>query len=341
MKKVGILTFHGADNSGAVLQAYALSRFIKDELKTDCEILDYKCAEVEKTKSAKNGNMVEKILMKVYYAIKRKGFDSFRNEHFSLSGSQYTRDNIEESNNVYNTFITGSDQVWNTGCSGNDYTYFLDFVNGDHRKISYAASVGNMEYNEEEQNQIYQLLIGFDAVSVRESSAIVKIGLGDDIPVLPDPVFLLGKKKWVEIAAQIHKKKYVLVYLIPEDVHVMKAAEKYAREHNFDIVTNKRNIHFILKNSPDCFLGWIANAEAVFTNSFHGTAFSIIFGKILGADIELKNGQVNKRIKELLSDAGLEKCVISDDSLEPEHADSEEWLVKMCLKAKAYLASNI
>lgn len=65
-------------------------------------------------------------------------------------------------------------------------------------------------------------------MSVRESSAIAKEGLGDDIPVLPDPVFLLGKKKWVEIAAQIHKKKYVFVYLIQEDVHVMKAKEYLA-----------------------------------------------------------------------------------------------------------------
>lgn len=46
-------------------------------MKTDCEILDYKCAEVEKTKFAKKGNMVKKILMKVYYAIKRKEFDTF------------------------------------------------------------------------------------------------------------------------------------------------------------------------------------------------------------------------------------------------------------------------
>ncbi|MFQ6929849.1 MAG: hypothetical protein ACLRR3_01805 [Eubacterium sp.] len=51
------------------------------------------------------------------------------------------------------------------------------------------------------------------------------------------------------------------------------------------------------------------NAEAVFTNSFHGTAFSIIFEKLLGADIILKNGKHNNRIEELLDSAGLKDAL--------------------------------
>lgn len=245
MKKVGILTFHGADNSGAVLQAYALSRFIRDELNADVEIIDYLCEEVENTRFAKNGNMLKRVPMSVYYAIKRRGFDSFRNEHLPLSDKKYTKENIAESNDSYSTFVVGSDQVWNTGCSGNDYTYFLDFVSGDNRKIAYAASIGTVEFGEEERKKIHALLKKFRAISVRESSAIEKIGLREDIPVLPDPVFLLEKRKWSEIAEKTYKKKYVFVYLIQEDVHVMKAAAKYAKEHHFEIVINKKNMNFI------------------------------------------------------------------------------------------------
>lgn len=65
----------------------------------------------------------------------------------------------------------------------------------------------------------------------------------------------------------------------------MSTAREYAAKYNYDIIINKKSIKFILNNSPDCFLNWIDNAEAVFTNSFHGTAFSIIFKKKLAADI--------------------------------------------------------
>ena len=40
MKKVGIITFHFADNFGAVLQTYALSKTI-EKFDLEVEIIDY------------------------------------------------------------------------------------------------------------------------------------------------------------------------------------------------------------------------------------------------------------------------------------------------------------
>ena len=43
---IGIITFHGALNYGAVLQTYALQKKI-EELGGESEVIDYKCNEIE------------------------------------------------------------------------------------------------------------------------------------------------------------------------------------------------------------------------------------------------------------------------------------------------------
>lgn len=84
MKKIGILTFHGADNLGAVLQAYALCEFIDKEINFRTEIIDYECEEVEKTRYVQGGNFVKKIPLALYYRIKRHSFDRFRKKNLML-----------------------------------------------------------------------------------------------------------------------------------------------------------------------------------------------------------------------------------------------------------------
>lgn len=341
-KKVGILTFHGADNLGAVLQAYALCKYITYNINVQAEIVDYICDEVEKTRYANNCNVIKKMPLMLYYKIKRTGFEKFRDKFLSLSDRKYVRDDIENCNLLYSTFITGSDQVWNIECSGEDNTYFLDFVETGKKKIAYAASIGSIEFKEEKIKEIKKLLKDFNAISVRESSSIQKLGLEEKTPILPDPVFLLDKSQWKDVVTnRVKKKKYILVYLIQEDVNVVRAAREYAAKYNYDIIINKKSIKFILNNSPDCFLNWIDNAEAVFTNSFHGTAFSIIFKKKLSADIALSNGGVNNRIRELLCSAGLEECIISNNKIKPVRAEADEWLKVQRKKAYDFLKKNI
>ena len=64
-KRIGILTFHRADNLGAVLQAYALSKYITESIGIKTEIVDYKCEKVESTRYAHTGNVVKRIPLAV------------------------------------------------------------------------------------------------------------------------------------------------------------------------------------------------------------------------------------------------------------------------------------
>ena len=217
---------------------------------------------------------------------------------------------------MYDAFISGSDQVWNPGCSGGDDTYFLDFAD-KRKKYSYAASMGNYSFPLSEYSHYSDLLRGMDQISVREASAIEelnKLGISS-ASVNADPVFLLTREQWESmVIKRLYNNRYVLVYLIQPDVNVMKSASKYAKEHNCKIISNKKSIEFILHNSPEEFLSWIYYADCVFTNSFHGTAFSLILNRPLMADIEMRNGSTNNRVSELLERTSTQKCLISNNN---------------------------
>ncbi len=323
-KKVGILTFHRADNLGAVLQAYALQKSLEQCENIQAEIIDYKCETVENTKRPKKGaslkGKIKSLAMLFYYHIKHKGFENFRKKRLNLSNGVFDKNKIKKCAEDYDIFFTGSDQVWNLECSGNDMTYFLDFAPENKINVSYAASIGAYKYTNEEENQILTLLNRFNAVSVRENTAklfLENLGISD-VSVLPDPVFLLDTDHWKKVMSKrLCRQKYLLVYLIQEDVNVIKSAEVYAKKHGLKIINNKKSIEFILHNSPAEFLSFIYHSECVFTNSFHGTAFSLIFEKPLCADIELKNGGVNDRINDLLTCTNTQKCILNKNDIKP------------------------
>lgn len=316
-KKAGILTFHDADNLGAVLQAYALQNTLEDICGVDAEIIDYRCEKISATKRAKKSGgikgFLKYIIMSAYYTVKRHGFDSFRKEHLRLSDKVYVKDNVSECKNNYDYFICGSDQVWNPQCTDGDTTYLLDFVDENSKKYSYAASIGNCKFSNADAEWL-KLIDEFSRISVREESAAKQLqdfGI-KNAAVHPDPVFLLSDEQWKRVMSKrLTDKKYVLVYLVLPDVNVMKAAEEYAEKNGLKLISNKQSAEFILHNSPSEFLSWIFNAECVFTNSFHGSAFSLIMKKKLYADIRMQNGETNTRVSELLDKVGCGKNKLS------------------------------
>ena len=342
-KRAAILTYHHADNLGAVLQAYALQQTLK-QLGVSPSILDYRCDEVEKTRHVQPGGgwkgMAKRIPMTLYYKLKSRGFSRFRRENLALS-PKYLPGELEQCAKDYDLFITGSDQVFNLECSGWDYSYFLDFLPEGAKKYSYAASIGNAVYSPEERVRVKEALSSFSGVSVRENSGARQLAqLGVEARVHPDPVLLLSREEWLSLAApRLCKKDYVFVYRIQPDVHVDAAAQAYARKHGKKVIYNKKSPEFILHSSPAEFLSWILYADCVFTNSFHGTAFSLLLGKPLAADIVLKNGGVNNRVKELLESCGCENCVLDPNCAEPELPEASEAIGGMKQTAISYLRS--
>lgn len=345
-KKVGILTFHDADNLGAVLQAFALQTTLENKCGAKAEVIDYKCDKISATKKVNKPNGLKAVIkfpfMMVYYFIKRRGFDKFRSRKLKRS-QEYSLKNIKTSACKYDILISGSDQVWNTECSGDDYTYFLDFADNNVKKISYAASIGTHKYTPQESEKIVPLLKGLDAISVREESAVNELEriAVDGATVHPDPVVLLKPEEWESYKTKrLCKKPYVLVYLVLPDETVLKCAQQYAEKHNLKVICNKKSIDFILHNSPAEFLSWVYNAECVFTNSFHGTAFSLLFNKPLASDVELLSGGINNRVYDFLKKNNALDCVLNKTDVKVTKPDVQALLDELRRSGIDYLIKH-
>lgn len=295
MKTAGVLTFHDSNNFGSVLQAYALSRCL-NENGIKCEVIDFRKKEVEQLyrilKYPRNKSILAAdIYNLLHYSTLRKrkaAFETFRKEHLPLSSSQY-RECEELSALKYDAYIVGSDQVWNMDILDFDRAYLLDFVK-EGRKIAYAASFGPKKKEQAKIEKIAQVLDQFDLITVREETAATQIEQsGRSKPeVVLDPVFLLSQQQWSELCSPDYiNSKYMLCYFAGG---VSKEFERFTRE-----IAKKNHLKRVIlmpewKNlfrsgiraycaGPNDFLGLIRNAEMICTNSFHGTAFSIIFNK--------------------------------------------------------------
>lgn len=326
-KKIGILTFHRALSYGAMLQAYALQNFML-ELGIDNEIVDYECKYMvdhyQKNFRVTNGNPIKGLgwnLLTVNGIRKeRKTRDEFVAKHFKLSEA-YDASNIHNVADKYSAFITGSDQVWSPKCVGFDPVYFLNFAK-PNQKFSYAASIASKTIPDNLKAEYKNRLTDFQACSVREESAveIVKDLSGKDAFVNIDPTLLLTKEKWDKLATNVLNEPYIFLFTVLKPKNLIDYALELSRKTGLKVIyLNKAKLRkdsaltYMDPVTADKFIGLIKNADYVCTNSFHGTAFSIIYHKNFIVETETVQGR-NIRSEELMKRLGLEKRIMNSDS---------------------------
>lgn len=335
--KVGIINYHCAHNYGAMLQAYGLQQELIS-LGYDPEIVDFQPNiimnnyRVWSLYKLRHPRMVIGT-MRRYNSLKKKYkvFEKFKNERL-ITTKNIIKKVDEKSIDIkkYGWFICGSDQIWNMDLNGGLKEYLLDFVpkNGEIKRISYAASIGTKELSEVNKGIIKRELELFDKISVREDDAVKILDkqLGLNSTQVLDPVFFLGRNDWNKVAAlnKNIKEKYVLLYGLEEN-ELFEKTLKFIKENTEYKIINvspiKKVNSYIDVNLADVgpaeFIGLINDAEVVFTNSFHGTCFSIIYGKKF---CTIKHSELNSRIESILRLTGLENHMI-----EKEIKDLEEF----------------
>lgn len=331
-KEIGILTFHRAVNYGAVLQGYALYRTLCD-LGAAPVMIDYRNPKLEwrrkKIRYEKN-NKVKSLLHSMIsmpsVEKKKRQFGAFNQKYLTLS-QPCTQENISDITNRYQCFITGSDQVFSPTCVDFDPVYFLTFAKPE-QKYSYAASFGTAYIDKTYEDEMKKRLNDFKKISVREESGkeIIRQLCDRESFVNIDPSLLLGAVQWSEIASErLIKEKYILVFRVNKPIQLLTYAKKLAEEKELKIVyitdivkKREKNINYVKAPSVEEFLSYIKNAEYVCTNSFHGTAFSIIFNRKIIVETNTQTG-TNNRIKELLKILEIKNRDISNEV----QADSE------------------
>lgn len=295
--KVGILTFNNTLNYGAILQMYALCKKI-NLMGYNCEVINYKCEAVEIDEIGFSlpikKNLKQKIKNLLMHNIQNSNFLKFKNfteDYIKCSNKRYTRDNIFDLEKEYDSFIVGSDQIWNLELTNGDTTYFLDFVHDNKKKKSYAASFGYSIIPEKYVDLNKNLLNNFECLNVREISGkrlINNLLPEKNVDVTIDPTLLLSCSEWNQLLtdrSDDKKKKYILVYLPLKNNDTMNMIKKFAKKNNCDIkyihrsFFSNNDMENIKDASPIDFLELIKNSEYVITGSFHAMCFSIIFNK--------------------------------------------------------------
>lgn len=281
MKKIGIATFHFADNYGAVLQCFALQKVINNFPTCEAEIINYIPVGYQYPKRWKS------IYEQNQFREKRKKFENFLIKYCSLNTKK--EDYILGLD--YDICCVGSDQVWNT--SGLMTEYFLPNINKSVRKISYAASVGVSVDSPRFLKLWFEKYVKeFDFISVREYEHVETISnlCKKSCSCVVDPTLLLSKEDYELLIPNSSKKEpFVFFYWLTHDNDLMRGVEltnTIARKYNLEIIhsiydapqnmfANKSECMFY--DSIEEFLWLIKNADFVVTNSYHGTIFSMIF----------------------------------------------------------------
>lgn len=314
--RIGILSFHTAVNYGAVLQLFALKKYI-ELLGGDVEIINYVPIKAKRYFNFFGldkglGKFIKKIIMMPFYLYKKKKFNKFIAKYMKLSDRVNNFESLRLLNSYFDTFIVGSDQVWNYKITGNDTRYLLDFVEESNKKNSYAASFGTSKIPKEYRERYINLLKDFANISVREKQGqkIVNCLCSKESTVVLDPTLLFDMKEWRNFfsnRAKYEKSKYILIYCMEPSSSIINVAKKISNDTGLKIIMiNPFTELFQIDTSvmvagPEDFISLFLNAEYVITNSFHGTVFSINFGKKFFVEyLSYTNYDVNSRIEHIL-----------------------------------------
>lgn len=252
------------------------------------------------------------------------------NEKFALfeNKMKYSRayksiDDLYDNPPNYDVYITGSDQLWNPSQPYCVEPYFLTFVKNGGIKMSYATSIGVSKLPRTMIQQYVGWLKTYKKISVREQTAVKILsneGL-DNIERNIDPTFLVSSQEWKQLAIPPKIDNYLFYFTLSQRVDLLQAALDIAKTNNLKLVYRKKtnrmemddpDVIGLIDISPEEWLGLILHASYVITDSFHGTAFSIIYRKDFSSIIpnESKRGS---RISDMLDLFGLNKRLISEE----------------------------
>lgn len=370
MKKIGIITILKCNNFGAELQAYATQKKL-NLMGYDAEIIDmlyYKHPDFKNTKSSKpfvEQTMKERVVEFVKFSIlnpiiynvvpvfsknmrvRNRKFDEFHRVNTKMSNTYRSIDSLYGCGKEYDAYIVGSDQVWNPGTGMNIEPYFLTFAPKGKKRIAYASSFGVTSIPTQYTDKFNSLLNGLDFISVREAAGvkIVEEVAQRKAELVLDPTLLLNKDEWKECSSGYNPNSegYVLIYEVHPSEKIQQLALDYAQKNNLPVYRvgvrgmfnwETKGVTNLVDIGPADFVSLFENADIVFTNSFHGTAFSVNLGKNFFTVLS-KAGKKNSRMTSLLSIMGLDSRIIyqeDDEKISYEKYDVSK--VQELLKAE-------
>lgn len=303
IKKVGIVTFFSNMNYGSSLQSFAMKSYL-NRMGLDANIIDYTDMSNPLNVKMKKKTYINRLLTGIKHPtvipemLKGKGvainsvkrdeevkkiFDTFNQKYLDIYSGDYS---------LFDLFITGSDQVWKLTAPGLHEIFFLRFTDKSKR-VSYAASVGTNLIPKYNKKRFGRYINEFKAVSVREDDAQIMINktYGVNVTHVLDPVLLVGSEFWTNQIKDISTKneEYLFCYFLDDFSNKVDFIKRVSKELGCKIVIIKSDTMIpdelsieaeCLQPTPLEFVSLLYNSKGVITDSFHGTAFAILFKKL-------------------------------------------------------------
>lgn len=356
--KIGILTFHCAHNYGAVLQAYASKCFLE---KNGHEVyfIDYRPNKIiSKYKLFTLNRFFSKSVISSLRKLKheipllKKRINKYND--FKIFTDKILLENGNKSVDLFNglekldCYFLGSDQIWNISLLG----YFDEIYWGNFplKKPMFTYAVSLEEnipdiYNEKINNSLLQ----FKSISVREDviKDVLLSKFNINSTVVLDPTFLIEQDDWIKIEQPLKiPNKYVLLYYFGVTDYIINEAEIFANKHNCRLlivsIGVSNDVRYINSVRPENFIYLFHHASFVITNSFHGTAFSIIFKRPFY--VIKKKGTSNYRINQLCNSCNLTERIIDNFnsySIWNDKIDIDNTLFGLKNKSQIYILDTI
>lgn len=367
--KIGIITLPLKTNYGGILQAYALQKIIK-RLKGD------KVVFLNRRHETQFKDKLKEFVINIFYPTFNKtkksyevNFSEFiKGEIFPISPRLESHDQTEDYilNNNIKLIIAGSDQVFRIDYSESIYKdLFLNFRVPNLKRFSYAASFGHENWKYPDKTvEIKNYLNKFEEVSVREQSGkdICENNFSIKATVHLDPTLLLEKSDYLELINKysskqiILKDKYILAYILDPSFEIESQLKIIASKLNCKIIwlnqpelthRNYKSLKNKSKTSVPFWLDAFNDADYVFTDSYHGTLFSIKFNKkfiVLGN----RSRGISRFITILTEFNLMEQMIYNINELSVEtltkdinYADIEDKLEVLKMKSLDYLNKNL
>ncbi len=332
--KVGILTFPNSISYGASLQMYALYRAVQTQGHVP-EIVNYHNAymkaerhhDKQATSSVAKRFLHTRVRMLLHHRL-YAAFHRFEAKYMAMYPTRAfsKKERLIACARRYGAVICGSDQVWNPHITDSDMSYFLDFCGEGTRRISYAPSFGVETFSVPFAAAVQTELAGFSAVSVREASGarwLASLGV-KDVSVVADPTFLLEEREWqtIEKKHPAAEGEYILYFTVHRSDKLFQRCRAWAQQSGIKMIAVGGNpfkrwknrdplLEYAVDISPDEWLYLMRHARYVVTDSFHGTAFSVIFRKDFFVQYP---PHANVRLVHLIEELGLCDRVISPDT---------------------------
>ncbi|HEK0649270.1 TPA: polysaccharide pyruvyl transferase family protein [Proteus mirabilis] len=331
---VGILTMHRVINYGSFLQAYATQEIIKS-LGFNCEIIDYMFPNKwHYDNGLHNYKNIKSIISDYIYRLgmlkshrKRKEINIAINKYLNLSYNYKTPDDITKNPPIYDIYITGSDQTWNTKHTRGDTTFLLSFAPKNVKKISFSASIAGNCLDEKYKKDFKKYLSQYNRIAIRDSNGnkVINEINNSYAEVTLDPTLVFNRDQWSQFARnkkQIFiKSNYIIFYLITHsfdprpyiyELLYFLQQKTGLKVYSFTKIPKEFNINYedCSDLSVEHFIQLFENSSYVVTSSFHGTAFATNFGIPLYSVIDDINNQ-DDRQTSLLSKLEINNCLVS------------------------------